>query len=84
MKFILVMMMCIGKLCGDGFISAPFDDEISCIAYSKLYADALNQKISIDEGRGRMACLSEEDFERVRSDVAFREMKTLEEISPPK
>ena len=54
MKFILVLMMCIGDLCGNGFISAPFGDEISCIEYSKLYAEAINQRIAAEEGKGQM------------------------------
>ena len=84
MKFILVMMLCIGDLCGNGFISAPFDDEISCIEYSKLYAEAINQRIAAEDGKGQMACLSEEDFDQARMENGFREMKSLEQISPLK
>lgn len=74
-----VVYFCIAETCAMGWIDQPFDNDVTCTAYSQVYLDEMQKRAP--ESSAEMWCVGKDLLQSAREQFDMIEMKRLEDIS---
>lgn len=73
-----VVYFCAMETCAIGWIDEPFQDKLTCTAYSQLYVNEMQTRAP--ESSGEILCVEKDLLQSAMSQFDFIELKKLDDI----
>jgi hypothetical protein len=73
-----VVYFCTAITCSVGWINEPFQDEITCRAYSQIYAEEMRKREP--KSKGEIYCVEESLLKSTMTEFDLPEMKKLDDL----